>query len=228
MDIVFSEKKAWDSGRESVIFHARFEKKRVRCVVTNGFLMAPLAGSAPLTEEKALELFETRRSEIDSIIRDRLEKNAIEQNAVGSMPEIVLRSVDWPPRRDMLKRIRVAGWRSIKDQAIDLTPLTVVIGANGAGKSNLLALFKLLNAMFAGTPGFRNYVGLSGFADSLLHYGPRQTPVAEMELTFSTDRGETRYHARWAAAPGGALIFTEERLEFRRGGTSSPLVIRCN
>ena len=44
----------------------------------------------------------------------------------------------------MLKRIRVAGWKSIKDQTVDLTPLTVVIGANGAGKSNLLSLFKLL------------------------------------------------------------------------------------
>lgn len=41
----------------------------------------------------------------------------------------------------MLKRTRVVGWKSIKDQTLDLTPLTVVIGANGAGKSNLLALF---------------------------------------------------------------------------------------
>src|SRR5271156_3117748 len=111
----------------------------------------------------------------------------------------------------MLKRICVAGWKSIKSQTIDLTPLTVVIGANGAGKSNLLSLFKLLNAMFANTPGLRNYVGMSDFADSLLHYGVKQTPVAEMELTFGTDTGETTYFARWAAAAGGTLIFTEER-----------------
>ena len=125
----------------------------------------------------------------------------------------------------MLKRIRVLGWKSIKDQTINLAPMTVVIGANGAGKSNLLCLFKLLNAMFAHTPGFRNYVGTSGFADSLLHYGSRQTPVAEIELTFSTDTGETSYFARWAAASGGSLIFTEERVEFRHGVASLPLVI---
>jgi predicted ATPase len=124
-----------------------------------------------------------------------------------------------------LKRIRVVGWKSIKDQTIDLTPLTVVIGANGAGKSNLLSLFKLLNAMFATTPGFRNYVGLSGFADSLLHYGTRQTSIAEMELTFSTHNGETTYFARWAAATGGTLIFTEERVEFLRTGAPRPLVV---
>jgi predicted ATPase len=125
----------------------------------------------------------------------------------------------------MLKRIRVAGWKSIKDQTIDLTPLTVVIGANGAGKSNLLSLFKLLNAMFADTPGFRNYVGLSGYADSLLHYGTRDTRVAEMELTFSGESGETTYFARWAAAAGGTLIFSEERVEFLRTGTSTALVV---
>src|ERR1700730_16496146 len=125
----------------------------------------------------------------------------------------------------MLKRIRVVGWKSIKNETVDLTPLTVVIGANGAGKSNLLSLFKLLNAMFANTPGFRNYVGLSGFADSLLHYGSKQTPMAEMELMFSTDNGETNYFARWAAAAGGTLIFTEERVGFQRTGEPRPVVV---
>jgi predicted ATPase len=125
----------------------------------------------------------------------------------------------------MLKSIRVAGWKSINDQTIDLMPLIVVIGANGAGKSNLLSLFKLLNAMFADTPGLRNYVGLNGYADSLLHYGSKQTPVAEMELTFSTDTGETSYFAKWAAAVGSTLIFTEERVTFLRSGARQPVVI---
>jgi predicted ATPase len=125
----------------------------------------------------------------------------------------------------MLKRIRVVGWKSIKNQTIDLTPLTVVIGANGAGKSNLLSLFKLLNAMFANTPGLRNYVGQSGYADSLLHYGIKETPVAEIEVTFVTDSGETTYFARWAAAAGGTLIFTEERVVFFRPGAPKPVVV---
>ena len=63
----------------------------------------------------------------------------------------------------MLKRrIHVAsriGKRDKRSEArmlVELTPLTVVIGANGAGKSNLLSLFRLLNAMFANTAGFRN------------------------------------------------------------------------
>jgi predicted ATPase len=124
-----------------------------------------------------------------------------------------------------LKRIHVAGWKSIKDQTIELTPLTVVIGANGAGKSNLLSLFRLLNVMFAATPGLRNYVGMSGYGNSLLHYGSRETPVAELELTFETDAGENCYLARWAAAAAGSLIFTEERVEFLRSGAPAPYVV---
>ena len=125
----------------------------------------------------------------------------------------------------MLRTIRVAGWKSIKDQTLELTPLTVVIGANGAGKSNLLSLFELLNAMFAKTPAFRNYVGMSGYADSLLHYGSRQTHIAELELTFGTHTGETSYYARWAVGVGGSLIFTEERVKFLRNGSPNPVVV---
>jgi predicted ATPase len=89
----------------------------------------------------------------------------------------------------------------------------------------LLSLFKLVNAMFANTPGFRNYVGLSGYADSPLHYGFKQTPVAEIELTFSTSIGETSYFARWASAASGTLIFTEERVEFLRTEITAPRVV---
>ena len=125
----------------------------------------------------------------------------------------------------MLKRIRVAGWKSIKEQTIELTPMNVVIGANGAGKSNLISLFRLLNSMFANTPDLRNYVGRNGSAESLLHYGSRQTPVAEIEFTFSTHTGETTYLARWAAAARGSLIFTEERVDFLRTGAHEALTV---
>jgi predicted ATPase len=121
-----------------------------------------------------------------------------------------------------LKRIHVAGWKSIKDQTIELSPLTVVIGANGAGKSNLLSLFELVQVLFVDKPGFRNYVGLSGYADSLLHFGSRETPTAEMEFLFETDEGDYRYLARWSAGAAGSLIFTEERVEFFPVDDSTP------
>ena len=39
-----------------------------------------------------------------------------------------------------LKSIKISGFRSIKEMSLELRPLNVLIGANGAGKSNLIAL----------------------------------------------------------------------------------------
>ncbi len=123
-----------------------------------------------------------------------------------------------------LKRIKLTNWKSVQNQTIELKHLNVIVGANGAGKSNLISLFKMLNEMFAHEPGFRNYVGKSGGADSLLHLGKKNSPTAEMELTFQAENGLTTYFASWAAAAGDSLIFTNERIEFLRDGFSSPVV----
>lgn len=125
----------------------------------------------------------------------------------------------------LLRTIRVTGWKSIKNQTVHLTPLTVLVGANGAGKSNLLSLFRLLNAMFGNEPGLRRFVAQTGSADSILHFGSRHTPLCELELTFATETGETTYFAAFAAAAGGSLIFTNERVQFLRTGSSSSVTV---
>lgn len=49
-----------------------------------------------------------------------------------------------------LMRIEIKGFRSIKEMTLELRPLNVLIGANGAGKSNLIAFFKMVNELMAG------------------------------------------------------------------------------
>ena len=47
-----------------------------------------------------------------------------------------------------IKRISVKGFKSIKLlEDFELGHLNVIIGANGAGKSNFVQVFKMLNAM---------------------------------------------------------------------------------
>lgn len=41
-----------------------------------------------------------------------------------------------------LESIRIAGYKSIRDQTVELGPLNVLIGSNGAGKSNFLSVFE--------------------------------------------------------------------------------------
>jgi predicted ATPase len=103
---------------------------------------------------------------------------------------------------------------------LELHPLNILIGANGAGKSNLISFFKMLNEMMAGR--FQLYIGTSGRAQSLLHFGPKITPQIEAKLEFEADKGVDTYHMRLFHAAGDTLIFAEETLSFLQRGWVSP------
>ena len=48
-----------------------------------------------------------------------------------------------------LKRIELNGYKSCRSVAVGFKPLKVMIGGNGAGKSNFLSIFRLLKALRA-------------------------------------------------------------------------------
>ena len=122
----------------------------------------------------------------------------------------------------LLKRIRLTGWKSIRDQTIELRPLNVLIGGNGAGKSNLISFLRFLNAMVSEPPRLQEFVGAAGGAHALLHFGADRTPVLEADMRFETDTGEIRYYARWTHAAGNSLVFADEQVQLRRPGVPPP------
>jgi predicted ATPase len=122
----------------------------------------------------------------------------------------------------MLKRIRIAGWKSIRDATLEPGSVTLLIGANGAGKSNLVSFFRMLNRLIG--DDLQLYIGQCGGANAILHFGAKRTPVLETELLFETPAGENRYVARFAAAAGDTLIFTEEQIGFQRPEFPQPRV----
>ena len=99
-----------------------------------------------------------------------------------------------------LTSLRLAGWKSIRDAKIELRPLNVLIGANGAGKSNLVSFFKLINEMMGRR--LQIHVGTTGGAESLLHYGSKRTKVIEAEFRIATDKGQTGTLSVWSQWPG--------------------------
>ena len=118
-----------------------------------------------------------------------------------------------------LKSIRLSGWKTIKDSnVINLGPLNVFIGANGSGKSNLVSFFKLLNEMIG--ERLQEFIATSGYAESVLHYGPKVTPILEASLKFDTTTGTSGYLMKLVHAAGDTLIFTEESVEFHQPGYS--------
>lgn len=121
-----------------------------------------------------------------------------------------------------LKHLSLRGFKSIRELDLELRPLNILIGANGAGKSNLISFFKMLNEMMAGR--FQEYVGISGRSYSLLYFGPKVTQSIEATLEFEVDNGTDTYSMRLVHAAGDTLIFAEEMLAFLQTGFLYPKV----
>ncbi len=122
----------------------------------------------------------------------------------------------------MLQRVILKGFKSIKAIDIELRSLNILIGANGAGKSNFVSFFKMLNEMMAGR--LQQYIGISGRAQSLLYYGAKITPQIEACLEFEVENGIDTYNMRLFHAVGDTLIFAEETLSFLQTGYDSPRI----
>lgn len=107
-----------------------------------------------------------------------------------------------------LEKLTVRGFKSIRElENLKLTNLNVLIGANGAGKSNFISLFRMLAEMLDQRLQF--YVKSEDGPDAILHGGRKRTPQMEVRLYF----GRNGYHFALAAA-GSQLIFASEHTYF--------------
>ena len=67
-------------------------------------------------------------------------------------------------------QLTLRGYKSIRElEDFDLHNLNILIGANGAGKSNFIGFFRLVNAMYQ--QQLQLYVQKQGGPDALLHFG---------------------------------------------------------
>lgn len=87
------------------------------------------------------------------------------------------------PDKYHLQNIRVSGFKSIKELNLGVENLNVLIGQNGAGKSNFISLFKFLRDIIL--ERHQNTVLKSGGAESLLFYGSKETTQIEVFLDFT-------------------------------------------
>jgi predicted ATPase len=93
----------------------------------------------------------------------------------------------------MLKHISIKGFKSIKELDLDLSPINVLIGANGSGKSNFISFFKLLNRMMQSQGELQLFVAQSGGANSLLFDGAEITSQIESKLEFEVSKDKFDY-----------------------------------
>ncbi|MBK9753526.1 MAG: AAA family ATPase [Nannocystis sp.] len=86
------------------------------------------------------------------------------------------------PKRS-LDKLTILGFKSIRElRDFPLTQRNILIGANGAGKSNVVDFFRMLRAL--ALDGLRAFVTASGGGDGFFFEGPKVTPMIEAQVSF--------------------------------------------
>lgn len=117
---------------------------------------------------------------------------------------------------NQISRLVLKGYKSIAECDLELGRLNVLIGANGAGKSNFIGFFRLINRMLDGQ--LQNAVGNAGGPDALLHYGRKKTERLHAELYF----GNNGYRFTLAPTQDNRMMFTSEALWWNVHGEFRP------
>jgi predicted ATPase len=84
-----------------------------------------------------------------------------------------------------MEKIVIQGYKSIKDVEINFTPINILIGSNGSGKSNFLSFFEFLNNLYERK--LAKYVALRGGENKMLHKGKEITSKISSQITFEED-----------------------------------------
>ena len=105
-----------------------------------------------------------------------------------------------------LKKLLLRGYKSIAQCELELGKLNVLIGANGAGKSNFIGFFKLIAKIL--DQQLQVAVGAAGGPDAMLHFGRKQTEVLHAELYF----GDNGYKFTLAPTADNRMMFSHESL----------------
>ncbi len=111
-----------------------------------------------------------------------------------------------------LSRVEISGFKSIERMSLELSDVNVLIGANGAGKSNLLFFFRMLKEIAGGVLPL--FVATSGGADGILYYGAKRTQQIVATLHFDSS---TQYTARLQRADPDTLVFSGEEIPLSHG-----------
>ncbi len=115
-----------------------------------------------------------------------------------------------------LNRIRLKGFKSIRDLDLELESINILIGSNGAGKSNLISFFRMLNELIEGH--LQLFVGRSGGANAMLHYGTKVTNSIDAGFYFARNG----YEIQLVPTEDDKLVFGEEILYFIKSTSIDP------
>jgi predicted ATPase len=105
----------------------------------------------------------------------------------------------------IINSIKIKGFKSIRDlETFKLNSINVLVGSNGAGKSNFVSFFRLLRDLFE--QRLQLSIATQGGANACLYLGPRVTRELSAELVF----GRNGYHFTLVPTVDNKLVFSSE------------------
>lgn len=115
----------------------------------------------------------------------------------------------------MIERIEIHNYKSIRDARIDLKAINVLIGSNGAGKSNLISFFELTRNLLE--QRFKQYLLEHGGIDSLLYKGRKISSDISAIIDFE-NRNAFAFKLKPMQGPMAYIEYTRDY--FNNRGTS--------
>lgn len=110
-----------------------------------------------------------------------------------------------------LENLTIKNFKSIRDQKLELGKLNVFIGGNGAGKSNLIQVFRFLREIARQNLGGYS---LSKGVDALLHFGRKKSRFMEFYVEFGEGCFSNAYRIHLMPTDEGTLAVSQETVYF--------------
>ncbi|MFL9485021.1 AAA family ATPase [Chitinophagaceae bacterium LWZ2-11] len=110
--------------------------------------------------------------------------------------------------------IEIQNFKSIRDSGeIRIHPLNVLIGGNGAGKSNFISFFKFLNMLFE--MQLQNHIARKGRADGFMYFGKQSKFIkGKVVFTNGAEKISNRYRFKMEPDQSNSLFFSEEYSDY--------------
>lgn len=92
----------------------------------------------------------------------------------------------------IIRKLIVSNFRSIDHAEIDFSPLSIIVGANASGKSNLINVFRFIRDII--TEGIDNAIALQGGTTYLSNVrSPKGAPI---DISFDLDLSDEKWYYR--------------------------------
>ncbi len=103
-----------------------------------------------------------------------------------------------------IDRIKLTGFKSFERLDLVIDSINILVGGNGAGKTNFIKLFHLLSEMVAGR--FQVAIEDLGGAGQIPYGGSKRTESISIDLKF----GANGYQSTWKPSADDRMIITDE------------------